>query len=162
MREPWLHWRSELNVLSSVQVSRCYYPKDKQLTSLQLHGFGDASKLAFMTVVYLCVIVFTEEVCLTCCIQDMSSTYQATNNTTTGIVWSRFVGRAASQIQGVFGIPSDCLFAWTDSTIMLAWLVGNPNRFKTYVANRISQIVELVAPKHWHQLDGVENPADCA
>ena len=62
VRGPWLHWRSELNVLSSVHVACCYYPINKQLTSLQLLGFSDVSELAFAAVVYLCVAVSTEKV----------------------------------------------------------------------------------------------------
>lgn len=40
-------------------------------------------------------------------------------------------------IQGVLHVSPGDLFAWTDSTIVLAWLTGNPRRFKTYVGNRI-------------------------
>ena len=31
-----------------------------------------------------------------------------------------------------------------------------------YVGNRISHIVELIAPDHWGHVAGVGNPADCA
>ena len=163
VREPWLRWRSELNVLSSIHVPRCYYPKNKQITSLQLHGFSDASELAFAAVVYLHVTVSTEEVYVSLV---ASKTRVAPIKRLTvprlELCGACLLAELLRHIQGVFGISSDCLFAWTDSTIVLAWLVGNPNRFKTYVANRISQIVELVAPERWHHVDGVGNPADCA
>ena len=62
----------------------------------------------------------------------------------------------------VFHIRPDQVFAWTDSTIVLNWLTGNPRRFKTYVGNRVSHIVELIAPEHWGHIGGADNPADCA
>ncbi len=37
--------------------------------------------------------------------------------------------------------------------------IGSPRRFKTYVGNRISQIVDLISPERWSH---VENPADSA
>ena len=37
-----------------------------------------------------------------------------------------------------------------------------PRRFKPYVGNRVSHIVELIAPDRWRHVVGTENPADCA
>lgn len=62
----------------------------------------------------------------------------------------------------VFDFPSEDVFAWTDSTIVLNWIVGNPRRFKTYVGNRVSCIIDLIPPNHWHHIKGSQNPADCA
>lgn len=59
-------------------------------------------------------------------------------------------------------IPTTNVYAWTDSTIVLNWLVGNPKRFKTYVGNRVSSIVENIPPDRWQHVNGSENPADCA
>ena len=50
-------------------------------------------------------------------------------------------------------------YAWTDSTIILSWLIGNPRCFNTYVANRVSHIVELIAPDRWNHICGTDNPA---
>lgn len=35
-------------------------------------------------------------------------------------------------------------YAWTDSTIALAWIKGDPSQWKIFIANRISQIHMLV------------------
>ena len=62
----------------------------------------------------------------------------------------------------VLGIPLSSVYAWTDSTIVLAWLQGNPRRFKVYVANRVAQIMDLIPAVHWGHVVSEENPADCA
>ena len=49
-------------------------------------------------------------------------------------------------VKQVFHLPVDKVYALTDSKIVLSWLVGNPRRFKTYVGNRVSHIVELIPP----------------
>ena len=59
-------------------------------------------------------------------------------------------------------VPLICCYAWTDRTIVLHWLRGNPKHFKTYVCNRVSNILELFGPECWHHVRGMVNPADCA
>ena len=44
----------------------------------------------------------------------------------------------------------------------LNWLDGSPRRFKTYVGNRISTIVDLIPPDKWRHVRSADNPADCA
>ncbi|KAJ8896262.1 hypothetical protein PR048_001606 [Dryococelus australis] len=41
---------------------------------------------------------------------------------------------------------------WTDSTIVLAWLACPSRQWKTFVANRVSTIQDLVPPSHWYRL----------
>jgi len=65
-------------------------------------------------------------------------------------------------IKRILNVPVTSVFAWTDSTIVLSWLTGNPRRFKTYVGNRISFIVDQLPPDCWRHVAGAQNPADCA
>lgn len=57
--------------------------------------------------------------------------------------------------------PQD-VHAWTDSTIVISWVDGNPRHFKTYVGNRVTSIMELISPNQWKHVNGTQNPADCA
>ena len=59
-------------------------------------------------------------------------------------------------------IPMDQTFAWTDSTIVINWIQGNPHRFKVFVGNRVVQIMELIPPERWKHVVSADNPADCA
>ena len=61
-------------------------------------------------------------------------------------------------IKQVFDIPLDQVYAWTNSIIVLSWLVGDPRHFKITELH----IVELIGPKRWNHVSGEENPADCA
>ena len=54
------------------------------------------------------------------------------------------------------------IHAYSDSTIVLAWLDGTPQRYKLYVANRISKTIQLIPPTAWKYVPTSENPADCA
>lgn len=67
-----------------------------------------------------------------------------------------------SHVKGVMQLPLSSVHACTDSTIILNWLTGNPRRFKTYVRNSVSSIVELIPPDKWNHGEGIENPSNCA
>ena len=62
----------------------------------------------------------------------------------------------------ILDVPLSATFAWTDSTIVLSWLRGNPGRFKPFVGNRVAQIVELIPSNQWRHVSGISNPADHA
>ena len=65
-------------------------------------------------------------------------------------------------VKEALGVPLKSVHAWTDSTIVLNWLSGNSRRFKTYVGNSVSHIVDLIPPDRWNHVNGSSNPADCA
>lgn len=56
----------------------------------------------------------------------------------------------------------ESIYAWSDSTIVLTWIRTHPYRLKVYVANRISELQELIPPHSWHYVKSQDNPADCA
>ena len=53
IHDGWLKWRSELHLLSGRHIHRCYFDKSSHVKSSELHGFCDASELAYAAVVYL-------------------------------------------------------------------------------------------------------------
>ncbi|XP_065368817.1 uncharacterized protein LOC135961248 [Calliphora vicina] len=65
-------------------------------------------------------------------------------------------------IQSQLDLKNLKLFLWTDSTIVLAWLQKPPNRWKTFVENRVSSIIEKVGSQSWSHVDSKNNPADLA
>ena len=46
--------------------------------------------------------------------------------------------------------------------VVLCWLKRNPRRFKTFVGNRVSNVIDLVPSDRWHHVRSEENPADPA
>ena len=163
IRESWLKWRSELDLLSTKYVPRCYHDKTTSVTSMELHGFSNASELAYSAVVYL------RMECADGSIQIglvLSKTKVAPIKRLTiprlELYGAQLLARLLHHVRIVLNIPLDKSYVWTDSTIVLHWLVGSPRRFKTYAGNRVSNIVELLGPERWHHVSGLDNPADCA
>ena len=163
VRDDWTRWRNELSLLSTKHIPRCYYSKQSSIASIELHGFSDASEQAYAAVLYLRVECTDGSVHVTLV---SSKTKVAPIKRLTiprlELCGAHLLSQLLDHVRTVLNIPLTHSFAWTDSTIVLNWLTGNPKRFKTYVGNRISNIVELIGPEHWHHVNGVENPADCA
>ena len=161
--EEWSKWRRELPLLSTHYIARCYYPKEAVIVSTQLHGFSDASERAYSGVVYLRMedsngMIYTSLV--------TSKTRVAPIKRITiprlELNGALILARLLSHCKELLDLPLSHVFAWTDSTIVLAWIQGNPRRFKVYVGNRVAQIMELVPASCWGHVVSEDNPADCA
>ena len=163
VRESWLKWRSELNLLSTKHVPRCYHDKTTFVVSMELHGFSDASEHAYSAVVYLrmeCSDGSTQ-------IGLVSSKTKVAPITRLTIprlelCGAQLLAKLLHHTRHVLDLSIEQSHAWTDSTIVLHWLIGSPKRFKTFVGNRVGNIVELLGPERWHHVSGMDNPADCA
>ena len=121
------------------------------------------SKLAFAGVVYLCMIDTDGDLHTSLVVSKTKvAPIKRLSIPRLELCGAHLLAQLLHHCKEVFGIPSVDTFAWTDSTIVLNWLVGNPRRFKAYVGNRVSHIVGLIPPERWAHVDGKENPADCA
>ena len=49
---------------------------------------------------------------------------------------------------------------WSDSTVALGWIRNDPNKWKTFVSNRVTEIVSHTTPSQWRHCPGDQNPAD--
>ena len=72
------------------------------------------------------------------------------------------LAKVLHHVKRVLEIPSWWVFGWTDSTIVLDWLKGNRQKFKRFVSNRISVIMDPILSEKWNNVNGVDNPGDCA
>ena len=49
----WKKWNNEIGEFRRYSLPRSYFPKEADIADLQLHGFSDASEMAYAGVVYL-------------------------------------------------------------------------------------------------------------
>ena len=159
----WLQWRSELHLCTERHIPRCSYPKHVDIDSIELHGFCDASEDAYAGVVYLRSQDRRANVYISLVI---SKTKVAPIKRLTiprlELCGANLLAQLLHHTRQALSIPTEYVFAWTDSAIVLNWLVGNPRRFKTFVGNRVSRIMQLIPPDRWNHVRSPENPADCA
>ena len=130
---------------------------------IQLHGFSDASELAYAAAVYLRIVTIDDVVSV---ILVMAKTKVAPIKRLTvprlELCGAVLLARLLYHVAKILSVPLEQTYAWTDSVVVLSWLRGNPRRLKTFVGNRISEIMELIPPNRWRHVGGPNNPADCA
>ena len=163
IQDVWFHWRSELPTLCSHHISRYYFPKNTQVATVQLHGFSDASEDAYSGVVYIRGEDVQGHIHVSLV---MAKTRVAPIKRLTiprlELCGAHLLAELLHHLKRIYQVRTSDIYAWTDSTIVLNWLDGSPRRFKTYVGNRVSSIVDQVPPTCWRHVQGSENPADCA
>ncbi len=72
------------------------------------------------------------------------------------------LAKLLTSVRTSLDIPLNPIHAWSDSSIVLAWLDGSPKRYKTSVGNHITAITELLPPSSWKHVPKEQIPADCA
>ncbi|XP_018376047.1 PREDICTED: uncharacterized protein LOC108769525 [Trachymyrmex cornetzi] len=50
--------------------------------------------------------------------------------------------------------------AWCDSMVVLYWIRGDASRWKSFVSNRVTEIVDNLPAANWRHVKSAENPAD--
>ncbi len=160
--DDWMQWEAELSQLSTIPIQRCY-TQDKPIQSQQLHGFSDASEKAFAGVVYMRTLYQDASVDVSII---MAKTKVAPVHGDTiprlELCGAVLVARLMSHIKTIMKVRDSNIFLWSDSTIVLQWLRGDPKHLKTYAGNRIRQVLELTNHTAWRYVPSTSNPADCA
>ncbi|XP_076291883.1 uncharacterized protein LOC143214555 [Lasioglossum baleicum] len=162
--ERWEKYRLELPMLNSLSISRWTH-QTVNFGSCELHGFADASTLAYAATVYLRLINPSGHVIVSL-LAAKSKVAPVKPLTVPRLELSAalllthlvvFVRKSLHELPD--NIPCYC---WTDSTITLCWLRQPASKWKTFVANRVAQIETTLPDATWRHVPTDENPADCA
>ena len=147
----WSLWQSQLKHLACVHIPRYYFPKDVTVSHIQLHGFSDASENAYAAVVYIRATDGNgrNHVSLVSAKTKVSPIKRLTIPRLE-LCGAHLLAKLLELVRLTLGLPIESIYAWTDSTIVINWLDGTPRRFKTYVGNRVSFIIDRIPPNGWN------------
>lgn len=76
------------------------------------------------------------------------------------IRWSRRDSSSLCSLSGCFDYQYWRYLFWSDSTIALSWIKGDPSRWHTFVSNQVTEIQQLTPWEKWDHVKTDENPAD--
>ncbi|XP_063831745.1 uncharacterized protein LOC135080954 [Ostrinia nubilalis] len=158
----WIAYRNKLSMLTSFTIPRWTHTKSDDVL-LELHGFCDASQHAYAAVVYLRVVSYNGEVHV-CLITSKTKVapIKVISIPRLELCGAVLLTKLLSEVSEVLEISKDRVHAWTDSQVVLTWLSSHPSRWKTFIANRVSNIMSLMDRNQWSHVRSSENPADCA
>ncbi|XP_075150700.1 uncharacterized protein LOC142224800 [Haematobia irritans] len=129
--------------------------------TLEIHGFSDSSQAAYCACVYLrCQtnksVVFSNLLVAKSKVAPLKPVCLPRLELNGAFLLAKLVNYVTSNFD--FKISSITL--WTDSSIVLGWLSKPPWTWETYIANRTSQIHELVPGSNWRYVPTQDNPGD--
>lgn len=157
----WTRYQNELPLLNNLQITRWLGTSKSQ--SCQLHGFCDSSEAAYGAAVYLRAIGANGSVHVNLIASKTRvAPVKKVCIPRLELCGASLLAKLLEHITRSIGLPDAECFAWTDSTVVLAWLQKPSNHWKTFVANRVSAIQSITSPQIWRHVPGVDNPADCA
>ncbi|XP_076660409.1 uncharacterized protein LOC143363756, partial [Halictus rubicundus] len=161
-RETWTTYCTQLPLLRSIVLPR-WTGHGLNVLKTELHGFADASQNAYAAVVYSRVTTNNGEILVSLLAAKSKvaplKSFTIPRLELCGVV---LLSRLMSFIRTSFEDSACEMHGWTDSTITLAWISQPASRWKTFVANRVANIQELVPKCQWHHVISEDNPADCA
>lgn len=158
----WIKYRENLNLLTNFQIPRWIQTKRNDVL-FELHGFSDASNDAYAAVVYARIVdingnIYTNLIAS----KTKVAPVKIVSIPRLELCGAVLLSKLLSDVSSTLGIPKQSIHAWTDSTVVLAWLSNHPSRWKPFIANRVSDILNQWNRDQWSFVHSTDNPADCA
>ncbi|XP_055856663.1 uncharacterized protein LOC129919682 [Episyrphus balteatus] len=146
----WLHYTEHIAELAKIKIPRWVGLGIPNATS-DLHGFADASQNAYAAALYIRTVTSNGDIT----VQLLTAKTRVAPLKTTTLSLPRLelcaaalLAKLVSTIQPTLGTNIRHVFGWTDSTICLAWIRQFPGKWCTFVANRVSQIQQVIPPEN--------------
>ncbi|XP_046143095.1 uncharacterized protein LOC123988133 [Osmia bicornis bicornis] len=155
----WLRYRLELEQLVNIRVPRCTIVS--KYNRIELHGFSDASQEAYGACVYLRSEINpgTWEVRLLCA-KSRVAPLRSVSIPRLELCGALILVRLIKKVKESLPLTISVERYWTDSTIVIAWISSPPNKWKTFVANRVAEIQSITLIDNWSHISSLDNPAD--
>lgn len=157
----WLKYRDELSLLSNIRVPRYFNFDSNDL--VEMHAFADASERGYGTAIYLKVIREDDiQTYLVCSKSKVAPCSKKISIARMELCAAVLLTKVVRWVKSVFkdNVKLNKIHAYSDSQIVLAWLRANPNRWQTFVANRVAYIQEEFDFSNWSYIKSQLNPAD--
>ncbi|XP_076660452.1 uncharacterized protein LOC143363803 [Halictus rubicundus] len=158
----WNTLREDMDELACIRIPR-WLGVDDTAATRQLHAFVDASEKAYAAAVYVRIedshgVARAHLVAAKTKVAPLKTVSLPRLELCAATLGARLLVHIRQEIQ----VPIDAVHLWSDSTVALAWLQGEPTRWRTYIANRVSEVQTALPDGHLHHVGTKDNPADCA
>lgn len=162
LHNEWLQYIEGLQHISEIKIPR-WIRTSKNNSSVPLHGFCDASAMAYGAALYLRTVDSNNNIHVHLI---ASKSRVAPNKTLTiprlelcgAYLLSQLLTSVRKGMRHV-SIPSENIHLWCDSEIVCYWLRNN-KPLKVFVENRVCKIREFTTDIRWRHVRTHENPAD--
>ncbi|CAB0004838.1 unnamed protein product [Nesidiocoris tenuis] len=129
--------------------------------NFELHGFSDASESAYGACVYTKSVDedgHTHVYLLTS--KSRVAPMKTISLPRLELCAAVLLIRLMSSVLKSLRVSPSAVHYWTDSQIVLTWISGEPCQFKTFIANRVTEIQHHSEFSQWKYVNTKSNPAD--
>lgn len=158
----WIEYNDSLSIIEQITVPR--WLNTRNGSEIQLHGFADASSIAYGATIYIRVIAPNgEPSCFLLGCKTRIAPVKTITIPRLELCAAELLARYMLYVRSVLtSLANIQVTFWTDSEVVLFWIKKLPCTLKTFVANRVSSIQEATAGSNWRHVASRDNPADIA
>lgn len=155
----WTKWYAKIKHLNQLKIPRrilCDAP-----TRIELHGFCDASERAYGACLYIrSTDLAGQHHTRLLCAKSRVAPLKIISLPRLELCGALLLSQLYQKTIEFLSMDFDDIYFWSDSTIALSWIAGDPSRWSVFVANRTSEIQRLSTPGRWYHVRSELNPAD--
>ncbi|XP_075157594.1 uncharacterized protein LOC142230857 [Haematobia irritans] len=156
----WKRFQTSFSPITSIRIPRWlnYSPA----CSIEFHGFCDASEKAYAAAIFVRIqlgdIFYSHLLTSKTRVSPIKIISIPRLELCGAVLLAELVDNTIPQLR----LKNYSIICWTDSTIVLSWLARPPCYWATFVANRVTKIIEVVDSTKWRHVRSEDNPADLA
>ncbi|XP_055714291.1 uncharacterized protein LOC129808538 [Phlebotomus papatasi] len=157
----WIEFCEDIINIQKIRIPR--WTRYKPGATIELHGFSDASRLAYAACVYV-RIIYKNRVTISL-IAAKTRVAPIKGNITIPrmeLCGAVLLANLMKTTEEALDMKISKKYAWCDSQITLAWIDKDPSTWQTYIANRVNKIHQCTPREIWNYIASDENPADIA
>ncbi|XP_022182788.1 uncharacterized protein LOC111042467 [Myzus persicae] len=156
----WDEYCKELVKIEQIVIPRRIIGCDDYV-NIQVHGFADASTVAYGACIYLRTTDragkhYTRLIIAKSRVAPLKTISLARLELCAAVLLVRLTQKIIPKLR--LNITQQ--YYWSDSSIVLAWINAPSSRWKTFVAHRIGEIHEATSSSQWRHVKSENNPAD--
>ncbi|GFT01863.1 integrase catalytic domain-containing protein [Nephila pilipes] len=151
----WYAAVKQLDDICSIKLSR--YIGISSHTPYTVHVFCDASERAYSSVLY--IATSQSNVHIVCSRNTLAPIKKVTLprlEFLAALMGTRLLKYFCEDVD----IQPSAATLWTDSKITLSWIRSDPNKWKTFVCNRTTEILQYTSPAQWRHCPGTQKTED--
>ena len=163
IRVKWERLVAELLKMKRILLPRYYfYNISEEVISSTIHGFCDASMMAYAAVTYLVIRTVSSSYVRFLASKTRVAPIDKQPIPRLELLSCLILARLLKDVQEALRHKLELKdsVCWTDSKVALFWIKNEGGEWKQFVQNRVIEIRNLVSPNSWRHCPGKDNPAD--
>ncbi|XP_062703648.1 uncharacterized protein LOC134286094 [Aedes albopictus] len=155
----WLQLRNSLASVRDIEIPRPV--TGPAYESLELHGFADASGIAYGACLHVRSIL-PNDCCVVrlLCSKSKIAPLQELTIPRKELCAAVLLSRLVKKVQSTLHVQFSSVCLWSDSQIVLSWLQKAPAKLQPFVQNRVVEISRECGLYKWCYVRSKDNPAD--